>query len=426
VAFLAAAALALVPGAGAKGDELFAVVGDRIATQELVRLDPTTLAPLPGRVALEGHHTGSSLSPDGSTLVLGDVNESCVGGSTTLRFVDVRAMRTLDDVPLVKNGSVAATGWLDRTHVSAAIRAGDCISSTGTALVTVDASARRVVASTSLDGEIVAVARAPGRLVVLLAPKERIGVASLAVVDSRGAVRVAHLRELRAGQSAGGHGPPARINRPGLAVDRVGSRAFVVPAGDRLAEVDLATLAVRYRDLSERRSLFDRFRRWLDPSAAAKGSNGPIRQAMWVGDGLLAVTGVDTAASTDGRVSSTPAGLRLVDTRDWTYRRLADDVSAVRVAGGLLLATGSGYSYDGTESKETNAGFTVYGRDGRERYRLFDGASVQAVTVAGRVYLVTALGRSSRAYELSLASGKTGRELPAASVWHLVGTSLFD
>jgi hypothetical protein len=80
---------------------------------------------------------------------------------------------------------------------------------------------------------------------------------------------------------------------------------------------------------SKRRSVFERFRSWLDPAAGAKGSNGPIRDAVWVGDGLLAVTGVETTASAGGRIADVADRLRLVDTDDWTYR-LLDDGHGVR------------------------------------------------------------------------------------------------
>jgi hypothetical protein len=358
VAVVVAAAVA-VPAAAPKGPVLVGIVGKQVLYQELARFDATTLQPLPGRVPLAAHRSGWSFSPDNATLVLGDDNESCTSGSTTLRFVDLAAMKVLDDVPVVKNGPVTATAWLDRRHVVTVVSAGDCIVETKTVVASIDAGTRRVVKSTTLAGDALHVARAAGRLVLLLGPLRGIGTARLAVVDGAGNVRQTDLAEIRAGTRTGGPDRPyATVQHPGLAVDPAGGRAFVVPAGDRLAEIDLATLRVSYRDTSEQRSTFARFRDWLDPPASAKGLNAPARQALWLGNGKLAVTGADSADNAD-HMSATAAGLRIVDTRNWTYRKLDGAISSVRLGGGLLLATGSSYRIDGDERQETNAGLVA-------------------------------------------------------------------
>ena len=67
---------------------------------------------------------------------------------------------------------------------------------------------------------------------------------------------------------------------PGLAVDPVAGRAYVAGQAGLVAEVDLQTAAVSYRD--GRR-----------PAAATKIVSGRHRQAVALGDGRLAVTGVD-------------------------------------------------------------------------------------------------------------------------------------
>ena len=75
-----------------------------------------------------------------------------------------------------------------------------------------------------------------------------------------------------------------------------GSRALVVPAGNRVAEVDLETLEVRYHELSEPVSLLGRLRDWLQPAAHAKTIDGPDRNAVWLESGLVAVSGANSAA----------------------------------------------------------------------------------------------------------------------------------
>lgn len=404
---------------------LFGIVTRSDFSQQLVGLDPRTLRPLAVKLQLDGHVSGWSFSPEERALVLGDDNESCVGGATSLRLVDLARMRTLGDVPLVGNGPVEATTWADARHVLAAVAVGDCISTTRTAVLSVDARTRRVLAKTLLRGAVRGVASGPGRLVLLLGPRDRIGRARLAVVDARGRVRETTLNRISTGRTlpdAHSNGSISSVDVPGLAVDPARGRAFVVPAGGRVAEIDLTTLHVAYHTLARKESIWTRLRHWLDPSALGKGENGPTRQALWLGNGLLAVTGTDyaLASARDGRteISSTAAGLRLVDTRTWRYRNLDPGISSIELAGGLLLAHGS--SYDGSTGKQTNAGLIVYSLDGDERYRLYAGRDVAAAAIGGHGYVSIATARgTTKTLAFALASGAIQRPV-ATSVWTLL------
>jgi hypothetical protein len=118
-----------------------------------------------------------------------------------------------------------------------------------------------------------------------------------------------------------------------------------------------------------------------------------VRSAVWLGDGRVAVAGWDNSGSVgeDGseRVATAPAGLRIVDTRNWTYRELDDRVGDVVRAGGLLLAYGAGLDSDGGES--IGSGLHAYGLDGEERFHLFGDRAVSWLQVAsGRAYAVFA------------------------------------
>jgi hypothetical protein len=423
---LAVVVSALTAAAGAEPSSrpLLGIVGGETVAQ-LARVDAVTLRPLPGRVPLANHRSGWSFSPDHRTVALGDDNESCTSGRTSVRFVDFAAMRTLGDVPLVRNGPVTATFWPDSSHVLALVDVGDCIVTNRSVVAAIDATSRRVLRTTDLRGDVVATEHAPGRLVLLLAPRGRIGAARLAVVDARGKVRQTALRGIRAGQTPGGTARPvSNIVQPGLAVDPTRGRAFVVPAGDRLAEIDLGSLRVAYRDLSEQRSAFARLRDWLDPPARAKGANGPIREAVWLGGGTLAVTGIDeTMSSTSSgslRMSSVAAGLRLVDTRRWTYRSLDGGVSRAVLAGGLLLATGSSYRDDGNGGTVTGAGLIAYSVGGVKRYSLFSGRSVLYAAAAGHEYLTVEGSGSSRSLAFDARTGRTGRAVPTGALWRLL------
>lgn len=363
----------------------------------LVRFDPVTLRPLSGgRVALGSFQDGWSFSPDRRELVLGFANPSCVGGSTALRFVDTARMRLLGDVPLLPNGRVEATDWLDATHMLAVVQASDCISEKGVIVFGLDAATRTVSSRTLIPGQVVAVAGARDALVLLLAPRNRIGPARLAVVREVGPLRIAAL-----GLHAGVHLPYAggglgKTNLPGLAVS--GNHAFVVPPEGPLAQVDLRTLKVRRLALREARSL-------------QKGATGPVRTVLALGNGLLAVTGWNFGLAS-GAPRAVPAGLELVDPLTRRYRVLDPQTSHVASAGGLVIADSNG---------ATANGLTAYSETGRVRYRLFAGRAVSfmdAVGDRGWADVGTATGDRVAAFDL-----RTGRLLRASggtAVWRLL------
>jgi hypothetical protein len=156
---------------------------------------------------------------------------------------------------------------------------------------------------------------------------------------------------------------------PGLAVDPQGVRAFAVQAGSPIAEVDLRTLAVRSAPIRL-------------PTAAAKSDAGFDRSALWLGGGLLAVTGSDMRAK--GRLErTTPAGLTLVDTRDWSARTIDPEATSVAYLGGTLLATA--WLWDSRAGRATGIGLRAYGRDGSLRYRRFGSQTLSTPEPIGRL-----------------------------------------
>ena len=100
---------------------------------------------------------------------------------------------------------------------------------------------------------------------------------------------------------------------------------------------------------------------------------GPVREARWLGDGMLAVSGTDYSveAGTSGaeRFLQALAGVRLIDTRSWTSRLLgprwlSGRGGARRGAGRTLgLRGGGGYG----------PGLRAFGLDGKEHWRLHAG-----------------------------------------------------
>jgi hypothetical protein len=348
------ALLVALPGAAAAapaGAPLLGLVGER-PPMRLAHVDPTTLGPAAGTRVEVGSggcapRTGGeacwsippwTFSPDRAVLA---VARNTQYAARSLRLVDVRSMRVRADIRIPGGGPVGGLAWLADGRVLAVQ---EVCCSEQQRVVAVDLSRRQVTARRSLDGSVLRLARTTSELVALLAPSRAVGAARLAVVNGRGAVRFARLERIAAGSKLlEGDGHRVDYRRPGLAVDPVGRRAFVVGAS-LIAEVELRSLAVRYHSL-----------RLRAPAARAKEGSGTARMARWLGGGLLGVSGADEESR-----AVRPAGLLLVDTRDWTVRTIDSEARSVVVAGDLLLATGasglSGYSFDGTKRFQLFAG----------------------------------------------------------------------
>jgi len=287
----------------------------------LGRLDPDTLHPLRTSAFLTNSYAvAPALSPDGATVALGST--SFIG----VRLVDVDSLKLVNEVRLRLSGAhVAASSWPapDRL-VIAAVHANPA----SVIFVTVDPAAKRVVRTRTVRGTAIDAARTGDGLAVLLAPSVGIGQARLAIA-SAARLRVWKL-PIRAGRRwPGAHEGPLRGTQtiPALAVDPSHGRGYVLDPSEHVAEDDLATGKTQLHPLAKR--------------ALAKGINGPERSARWLGNGLIALTGSnDHARVTDGRydIGADPAGLELVDVRDWTTRTVDPDASDVVVGAGLLFA----------------------------------------------------------------------------------------
>jgi hypothetical protein len=391
---------------------VLAVISD--APTVLARLDPRSLRPLPGRrVDLGEPVAGYALSADRSMLVLGDNDEA------VLVVVDVAGMRLAGRVLLEPGGQPPyALAWLGPRRVAAVIE-----DAGGASVVLVDPLARRVVARQRLGGVLGGAARLPGRLVLLLTPDGAIGPARLAVVDGRGTVRAVTLPGIVAGfqqpavEAADAVG---RQRTAGLAVDPSGGRAFVVAAGGPVAEVNLASLRVTGHVPRPPAGLLGRLAGWLVPPAQAKAVSGPVRQACWLGDGLLAVAGSEARVRKDpgGQLQDeqVPSGAQLLDTRSWTVRPLDTQASQVSYRGGWLLTFGGGWN--GAEQRSYGAGLTVYGPGGRPPLRLFGTRFVADAQVSGDLaYAWLTEGNGDTATDIvDLRTGRVLRVLAGPAV----------
>lgn len=327
----------------------------------------------------------------------------------SLRFANVASRRLVKGTVLLAGGGRALL-WARPDRVVAIV---DKCCAGASELVVVEPGSRRVLSRQELPGSVTALARGSSSLVLLMTPRGQIGPARLDVVGDDGSLRSVGLDRVTAGSfwpTGAESDPIGKFRVPALAVDPVGSHAYVVQADGPAVDVDLRTLAVSYHELTAPKSLIARFGDWLSPPALAKGGNGPHRIGTWLGDGLVAVTGTDEQASRisngEMNMSVTPSGLAIVDTRDWTIRTLDRGADAVMPVDGLLLATGSRWSSDGSDPK--GMGLAAYGADRKLRFHVLDGRSTGlAAAMGGRAYVyVNAQDGISTVDVVDLADGR--------------------
>lgn len=339
----------------------------------------------------------------------------------TIQFVHSFSLQRFGQTKLA-DGHVAALAW-GGDSVNAVLQRWCCPASTE--IVTIDPQTQKVRSRQRLPYMLLQSARAGGTLVLLLAPPADIGAATLAVVDPSGTVRTITLAPIVAGatppaEEASGNFAQLRQNIPGLAVDPDGSRAFVVPALGAVAAVSLADLAVSYHELAQPVSLFGRVHEWLEPRAEAKGLNGPIRDARWLGSGVLAVSGGDEAifvgANGDPRMTWTPAGLRLIDTNTWGTKLVERGADTFSVFGDTLLVTGSRRDSAGGDGS-TGMGLAAYGLDGARRLAFFGGHSVSVVLAfRDRAYVAAGSDSVLKVVDVSGAKLLKDRRAPLAQL----------
>ena len=384
----------------------------------LYAVDRRSLRPRRNRsVPVAGHVFGWSFSPERSRLAAGsDV-------TAELRLYDLERMRVLGDVPLVEpggHGLVYASTWAGRSRVLTAVVSPGCCGLGDTIVSAVDADSRRVVWRRDLAGSLQAGASYRGGFALVLGPKWAIGPSRLVLVQPNGRLRTLRLEQIRSGwqRSGGGDRFVSHQLNPGLALDPASGRAFVVQAGAPVAEVDLHRRSVRYHQLAEPISLLGRLHDWLEPRAEAKAMAGPDRHAVWLGNGRLAVTGVDYQASVDShghqQELDKPAGLKLIDTRNWSVRTLDHTTSSLTFSGGILFTFGTGW--DSRTSKMSGSGLTAYDASGRKLYHRYGHQPIIGVEPVPRGVLVGGGQGSAVFHNQDLLQPRSGRLLGHARV----------
>jgi len=373
----------------------------------LEQVDPSSLAPLRGSRRLAVGASGWAVSP-GRRLIAIDTYTSMSDGSTsTLRFADAATLRfARQGVRL--DGYFVAASWPTPGRLYA-LTGGCC----GTLTVeTVDTVAKRIVARVEVPGAVATVGRSADGLVALVQPGDAIGPAALVVVGGEGDVRSVGLPRILAGTHVdeSSSDPIATTRQPGLAVDAAGGTAYVLDPDGLVAKVRLGDLAVSYHEVD--RSLLARLSAWLTPPAQAKGLDGPVLAATWLGDGLIAVTGTQnsTVKRKDGSpsFSTAPFGLRVLDTHDWSERTLDPQSDTAVVADGLLLASGGTWRTDSSGTGARGEGLAAYGPDGTLRWRLDPGKKYWIEAVLGSRALVQAYATDGSSQPLRLVDLATG------------------
>lgn len=366
------------------GREPLLATRDFAVTSRLFFADPVSLRPIDRRSLPLSFHWGDfARSPDGRLLALSRNDRP------ELEFVRLPGLRFAGAMSFPDGEFVRFAAWPSR-HVLLAL-----LDPLPQRVVAIDPVSRTLLWQRSVGGSVLDVARFGDGLVVLAAPADGIGSARIVTIGVDGSVRSVVLERVFAGfrrdDDAGDFVGETRV--PGLAVDLTSSRAYVVGAGEPIAQVELASMSVTSHGGSR---------------TLAKAVSGPMRLATWLGNGLLAVTGTDSSIGTDaqGHVQQTmtPSGLFLVDTHTWEARMLQPDASTATTVGGSLLAYGA--SYESASDTRTGSGLTIYGLDGARRIHLFGETPIYGVQGQGGIAYVWLPDRNGHVVVVDSGSGR--------------------
>ncbi len=359
---------------GTSGPDLLAITTPPDASSTVLGwYDADTLAPKPGGVDLGEYHDAWAFSADGRTLAVGTF------GRTGVRLIDVRelsGLRITRDVPM----PVATVGvaWLRPERIAVLLQRD------GVAIV--DAAAGRIERRWPLSYRFPCERRrqavTPYGVVFVVAT--RVGAIRLVIVDADGGLRFVSLPRVRAPSTVHTCGSAA------FAVDPAGGRAVVVGSRGPIAEVDLASLAVRYNDDAKLRSALGQV-----PGCRPVGATCTMRRtAEWSATRRLVMAGVNVVDRRGARPFETPTGVSVVDPTTWSARRVDRSAGAVTVTrDGTLLTFGG-----------RRAGVRATARDRSVRWTALTAERVRSVSATGnRVYVLDETGATT--HVLDAATG---------------------
>lgn len=348
-------------------------------TNVLVPYDPVKLAPTGApSIRLGSFGSAWSLSPDRTRFAASAGWTPTLGRTAAIRIVDLARGRVEGTVSLPDEvGRVVGTAWVrGRVLVVSTIRT--------SAVSAVDPATRRAVGRVELPGVVLLGERTQAGLVLLLAPREGIGPATLAVVDQALHVRTAALPRISAGWSVTGEGEQRRTtyHQPALTLGPERRKAYVIGGGEAAATIDLATMRVTYATLRL-------------VAAVRKNFDGVVRTAASLPDGRLVFTGFDAGIEA--------AGVWLLDPRDWSSNPVDPKGSWYATGGGVVFARG-----------ERGLGLRLIQPSGSTR-ELFAGRTVATLDVVGPRALVIFAGSGQKAAVVELWSGRVLRQAVPAT-----------
>ena len=284
--------------------------------QTLVRVDPSTLKPLEGKLAIPEGLAFGGRSPDGRSAVYFAFRQSSV------QIVDLEGLQLRRRVPVAPAGWRArAAAWLTADRVAIVVQKmrgsyGQIVDRRQVVLV--DPFAGRVLSRRDVPHQLALTTSVAGgdKLVLLLGRGDARGrTFRVVAIDAAGGAR----------ETSVDLGPAQGLRLPALAVDPAGSRAFLLAASERAVEVDLQAMTATTRTIT---------------GGGALVSDSPLagRQAIVLPDGNLAFTG-HNGQRVKGVEVSRPAGLGIIDTETWRLRVIDPEASRVSVSGNIVLAT---------------------------------------------------------------------------------------
>ena len=326
-------------------------------------VSPTTLRPVGSAVLNVGGAPANvvAVSPDGAVAAIG-------GGSRgRLRFVRLPDLRQ-QGLLWLGHGAVSEAIWGSPDRLTV------LLAGSPPQAIVVDPSARAVLHRRELPGVALMTVRAGNRLLTLLAPRDRIGPARLAVIAADGSAQTVAIPGLTAGWGRSATpGGPSKFASPGLAAQ--GTHAVVL-GPESLVDVDLQTLATRQQRLDTRTTA--RTNKFVEVWG---------RSAVWLQGGTIAYAGWSSSGK-ETRVT----GVRIVDVATGATRMLDAKASSMQRAGSTLLAHGNGP-------------LRAFQLDGTLRYELLGGTDTGYVQVAGR-YAYVGSGNSTRFGVVDVQTGR--------------------
>ncbi len=357
----------------------------------LFRVNPRTLQEVgrPIRTFVGG--SDLKVSPDGSRLAFADASGRGTRRGARIHFVDLAGWRSMGVARVGRTGWLTV-GWVGPNRVVANVGEGPGRQR----LVWVDAKSKKVVARRSYSGWTVNSLPVPGGLAIVLGPAEGVGPIRILLVDAEGGVRTINVDGIDAGADYGE--PPDRSGQvltPAVTVAHEMNRLYVVAARGLLAaEVDLASGAVSYHSLG---------------ASASKGNAGVWwRDAVWAGEGRIAVTGSTWPPVRRGRAFNGPVpfGIRMIDTVTWTISTLDARPDSMHVGAETVLSTGTRW-FDGSRRSEST-GLLAFDHAGHRAFTRFRGRQVVLLGSRGKLGYVW-VRRTRTAHVIDMSDGHTIR-----------------